>query len=165
MKFDYDASAELFMPKRKRGPRRPIAYRSLRHGGGGYPLRCRGFSRHPHAPCVEAGCASTATTSGACTRVATIRAAAAVELKAGRYWISRRCRTVALPQPKLIFGGILVVSDPKPAGTIKFSAGCLEKRHGVSYLRRPVFFPRHSAVAAHRRVAPAERDNNTEFGP
>ena len=27
MKFDYDASAELFMPKRKGGPRRPIGYR------------------------------------------------------------------------------------------------------------------------------------------
>src|SRR5215470_5146120 len=27
----YDASAELFMPKRKGGPRRPIGYRSLRH--------------------------------------------------------------------------------------------------------------------------------------
>jgi len=45
----YDASAELFMPKRKGGPRRPIGYCSLCHGGGGYPLRCRGFSRHSHA--------------------------------------------------------------------------------------------------------------------
>jgi hypothetical protein len=27
MKFDYDASAELFMPKRKGGPHQPIGYR------------------------------------------------------------------------------------------------------------------------------------------
>jgi hypothetical protein len=27
MMFDYAASAELFMPKRKRGPRQPLSYR------------------------------------------------------------------------------------------------------------------------------------------
>jgi len=27
MKFDYAASAELFIPKRKRGPRQPLSYR------------------------------------------------------------------------------------------------------------------------------------------
>lgn len=27
MKFDYDASAELFLPRRKRGARRPLGYR------------------------------------------------------------------------------------------------------------------------------------------
>ena len=63
MTFDYAASAELFMPKRKPGARQPLSYRRFATA----------------AEAIRFAVASTATTSGACTRAPVTRGAVACE--------------------------------------------------------------------------------------
>ena len=43
MKFDYAASAELFIPKRKRGPRQPLSYRRFATAAEAIPFAVEEF--------------------------------------------------------------------------------------------------------------------------
>ena len=54
----------------------------------------------------------------------------------------------------------------RPIGYRRFAAAAEKATRGIIPAAARTLFParRHSAVAAHRRVA-AERDNNTELGP
>jgi hypothetical protein len=73
-------------------------------------------------------------------------------------------------------GGIVVISDPKAPGIIKFSQADEVLRRDTEYHTCPlgadvaaaarISFPAHphSVVAAHWPIA-AERDNNTDLGP
>ena len=75
-----------------------------------------------------------------------------------------------------LIGGILVISDPKAPGIIKFSQADEVLRRDTGYHTCPlgadiaaaarIPFPahRHSVVAAHWLVA-AEGDNKKDFGP
>jgi hypothetical protein len=79
MTFDYAASAELFMPKRKLGARQAVSYRRFTTAAEAIRFAVEEFpgSRTLGASCVWKMIASTAMTSGAYTIAPVIRGAVA----------------------------------------------------------------------------------------
>src|SRR5262249_16541663 len=53
--FDYTASAELFMPKRKGGARPPLSYRRFATAAEAIRFAVEGALSHPHAWRIDAG--------------------------------------------------------------------------------------------------------------